>query len=655
MGPLRFGAAPIGYEHRIVERAGQGEQGSLVGLPGRDGGAGERTITTSIPARLDRLPWSRWHWMVLIGLGTVWILDGLEVTIVGAVGPTLTSHGSGISISSQGVGYAAATYILGACIGALVFGHLTDRFGRKRLFLVTLGLYLVATVFTASSVNVELFCVFRFFTGMGIGGEYAAINSAIDELIPARVRGTVDLIVNGSYWLGTAAGAAATIALLDPNLISTDLGWRVCFFMGAILGLGVLFVRRGLPESPRWLLTHGHAEDAEAVVDGIEEQVRASSHHELEEPDDEIELSERPPVTFVEVAKVVFGSYPRRSIVGLSLFIGQAFLYNAVFFTFGLVLTTFYKVANGSVGYYLIAFAIGNFLGPLLLGRLFDVVGRRAMIGGCYVASGVMLAVTARLFDAGVLSATTQTVAWAVIFFFASAGASAAYLTVSEVFPMETRALAIAFFYAVGTGIGGIVGPSLFGNLVATGHPFDMSMGYVLAAGLMVAGGVVEIALGVDAERKSLEEVAAPLSAASGGDAGARDGGAATREGTERHDLRGLPLRHRYPIGGPASWTPLPRQSAPSSDRSVLRQSEAVVELLEREGPLSYRELAQRTEHRLWGPGRLWAALRIGVASGRIARDRSNRYVATGRRPSRGVQAEDREARRDDWPGRPAA
>jgi MFS family permease len=387
--------------------------------------SGGRTVRTSVPARLDRLPWSRWHWMVLIGLGTVWILDGLEVTIVGAVGSTLTSAHSGISITTAQVGDAAGVYVAGACAGALLFGHLTDRLGRRRLFLVTLGVYLCATLLTATSRDAWMFFAFRFLTGMGIGGEYAAINSAIDELIPARVRGTVDLLVNGSYWLGTAAGAAATLVLLDPNLIAVDIGWRTCFLIGATLGLGVLFVRRNLPESPRWLFTHGKPDEAERIVAEIEQEVERSTGQKLEDANGTIEVESRPSLGILQVARVVFAEYPRRSVLGLALFVGQAFLYNAIFFTYALVLGTFYKVSPASVGYYLIAFAAGNFLGPLVLGRLFDVVGRRVMISGTYILSGVMLLVTARLFDAGVLSAATQTAAWMVIFFFASAGASA--------------------------------------------------------------------------------------------------------------------------------------------------------------------------------------------------------------------------------------
>jgi MFS family permease len=560
---------------------------------------GDQVIETKVPGRLDRLPWSRWHWMVLIGLGTVWILDGLEVTIVGAVGSTLTKAGSGISITTAQIGDAAGVYIAGACFGALLFGHLTDRLGRRRLFLVTLGLYLVATVLTATSRNYEMFFLFRFFTGMGIGGEYAAINSAIDELIPARVRGTVDLLVNGSYWLGTAVGSAATLVLLNPKVLSLDLGWRVCFFMGAVLGLGVLLVRRNLPESPRWLFTHGQADEADRIVTDIERQVRESTGQDLEDPGEAIEVTEQPSVGFIQVAKVVFGQYPRRSVLGLSLFIGQAFLYNAVFFTFGLVLTTFYRVNTDAVGYYLIAFAVGNFLGPLLLGRLFDVVGRRPMIAGTYLISGAMLIITAYLFDHGSLSATTQTAAWIVIFFFASAGASSAYLTVSEIFPMETRALAIAFFYAVGTGIGGIIGPVLFGNLIATKRPFDVAIGYVIGGILMFGAGLVELVLGLDVAQQPLEEIATPLSAADNGDA--------VDAKEERHQR--------------TSWAPRPQVSLyPRDDPFLAAEVSSMVGALRDRPGQSPGELARTVRARHWGPGRFRSAVRSGLATQKIRR-----------------------------------
>ena len=597
------------------------------------------TIKTTVPGRLDRLPWSRWHWMVLIGLGTVWILDGLEVTIVGAVGSTLTKAGSGISITTAQIGDAAGIYVAGACAGALLFGHLTDRLGRRRLFLVTLGLYLGATVLTATSQDAWMFFIFRFLTGMGIGGEYAAINSAIDELIPARVRGTVDLLVNGSYWLGTAAGAAATLVLLDPNVLATDIGWRVCFFMGAVLGLGVLLVRRHLPESPRWLFTHGKAADADRIVEDIERQVRRSTNGELEDPGEPIEVRERPPVGFVEVARVVFGNYPRRSVLGLSLFVGQAFLYNAVFFTYSLVLTTFYHVSSAAVGYYLIAFAVGNLLGPLLLGRLFDVVGRRAMIAGTYLASGVMLAATAWLFDRGALTATTQTVAWVVIFFVASAGASSAYLTVSEIFPMEARALAIAFFYAVGTGIGGIIGPVLFGQLIATKRPLDMAIGYLIGGVLMAAAGVVEVFLGVDAEQQSLEDIATPLSAADQtgqtghtgqtgqtGQIGEGRTGPTSAAPTSEH----APLYRRpRPPMARAAWAPRQQASIyPRTDPYLEREVEAIVSALDKYSPQSPVRLSRSVGARFWGPGRFRAAVQSGLASGLIRRAGPNRLAS---------------------------
>ena len=607
----------------------------MVTVSGED--TADDIVESSVPGRLDRLPWSSWHWIVLIGLGTVWILDGLEVTIVGAVGSTLTKAGSGISITTAQIGDAAGIYVAGACAGSLLFGYLTDRMGRKKLFLVTLGVYLTATVLTAFSHNAWMFFVFRFFTGMGIGGEYAAINSAIDELIPARVRGTVDLVVNGSYWLGTAVGAAATLVLLDPTLFAADVGWRLCFGMGAILGLGILLVRRNLPESPRWQMTHGRADEAERTVADIEDKVRDSVDGELEHVDDTVEVHQRTSVGFITVGKVVFGQYPRRSVLGLSLFIGQAFLYNAVFFTYALVLTTFYKVPSNSIGLYLIAFAAGNLLGPVLLGRLFDTVGRRVMISGCYLLSGALLAVTAWLFDAGTLTATTQTVAWVVVFFFASAGASAAYLTVSEIFPMETRALAIAFFYAVGTGIGGIIGPVLFGNLIATKRPSDTALGYLIGAALMIAAGLVEVFLGVDAEQRSLEDLATPLSAAGeDGDVASSPPPASSPPtasrmptggtGVER-DIGPAPLPR--PRLGRMGWAPLPQASDyPRHNPYLATEVDQIVLTLEHEGPLSSARIATEVGARRWGPGRLRDALRSGLASGRVRRVGRDRYAA---------------------------
>jgi MFS family permease len=472
-----------------------------------------KTIRTSIPARMDRLPWSKWHWMVVVGLGTVWILDGLEVTIVGAIGSRLTEKSSGLGLTAGEVGLAAAIYVAGACVGALVFGYLTDRFGRKKLFMITLGLYLLATVATAFSFTPIFFFVCRFFTGAGIGGEYSAINSAIDELIPAKRRGVVDLAINGSYWLGTAFGAMLTVVLLNTAIFAPALGWRLAFGLGAVLGLTILLVRRNVPESPRWMFIHGRDKDAEKEVGGIEQQVEDDTGEKLASVDDDkaIEIKQRETTGFGEIARVAVTKYPKRFVLGLSLFIGQAFLYNAVFFTYALVLTTLLHVPDDVAPWALVPIAVGNFLGPLLLGRLFDTVGRRVMISLSYILSGVLLVGTGILFDARILDATWLTVCWVIVFFFASAGASSAYLTVSEIFPMETRAMAIAFFYAVGTGLGGIIGPLLFGQFVSMGIG-AVAVGYFIGAGLMIAAGLVEVFLGVNAENRSLEDIADPLS-----------------------------------------------------------------------------------------------------------------------------------------------
>src|SRR3954447_5284945 len=476
---------------------------------------GFRTIETDIPARMDRLPWSRWHWMVVLGLGLVWILDGLEVTIVGSIASRLTEKGSGLELSEFQIGQAAAIYVAGACCGALFFGRMTDRFGRKKLFMVTLGVYLVATIATAFAPTYLFFAICRFFTGAGIGGEYAAINSAIDELIPARVRGTVDLLINGSFWLGTAAGAALSVVALNTDLFAKDVGWRLAFGLGAVLGLGILFVRRSVPESPRWLFIHGRDDEAEQVVSDIERQVAASTDEPLREPEgDAIRITQRESISFREIGRTMFRDYKQRSWVGFSLFVGQAFLYNAVFFTYGTLLSTFYDVSSSTVPWYIVPFAIGNFAGPLILGRLFDSVGRKPMIAGSYIVSGSLLLVTAVLFKADVLNATTQTIAWCVIFFFASAGASSAYLTVSEIFPMETRAMAIAFFYAIGTAVGGITGPLLFGRFIHSGSLDQVATGFLIGAGAMAVGGLAELLFGVPAEGRALEAIAEPLSSA---------------------------------------------------------------------------------------------------------------------------------------------
>jgi MFS family permease len=470
------------------------------------------TIETSVPARLDRLPWSDWHWRIIIGLGTVWILDGLEVTIVGNIAPRLAAKGSGIHITvSQVTGLGAAIYVAGACVGALLFGYLTDRFGRKKLFMLTLVVYLAATAMTALSFAPWWFLLFRFLTGLGIGGEYAAINSAIDELIPSKHRGRVDLGINGTYWLGAAVGALLSLVVLNESILPGNVGWRVAFGLGVVLGLVILLVRRNVPESPRWLFIHGHDEEAERVVDDVEETVEEDTGKDLEKVDDTIEIHQRKTIGFFEIARTVLTTYPKRTVLGLSLFIGQAFLYNAITFGYATILTTFYKTPASSTGYYYVVIAIGNFLGPFALGRFFDTVGRKPMIAGTYITSGVLLFGTAYLFDQGHLNATTLTACWTVVLFFASAGASSAYLTVSEIFPMETRAMAIAFFFAIGTALGGITGPLLFAKLTSTGNVGDTVAAFTIGAAIMCVAGIVAALFAVDAEQKSLEDIAAPL------------------------------------------------------------------------------------------------------------------------------------------------
>ncbi|MCX4745912.1 MFS transporter [Kitasatospora sp. NBC_01287] len=488
--------------------------------PEGQGGRNAGVHGTDVPARLDRLPWSRWHWRIVIGLGTVWILDGLEVTIVGNIAGRLAQSGSGIGISTaQVTTVAAAIYVAGACTGALFFGWLTDRLGRKKLFMLTLAVYLAATALTAFSWTAWFFFLCRFFTGFGIGGEYAAINSAIDELIPARVRGRVDLIINGSFWVGAAVGAFASIALLNTALFATDVGWRLAFGIGVVLGLVILLVRRHVPESPRWLFTHGRASEAEAVVAEAERIVTEETGRPLPAAEGTILIKQRDPLGFLTIARTVVRSYPKRTVLGLALFVGQAFLYNSVTFGYAVILTTFFHVPDGNTGYYFAVIAVGNFLGPLLLGHLFDSVGRKAMISGTYLGSGLLLFGTAFLFDQGVLNAVTMTACWTGVLFLASAGASAAYLTVSEIFPLETRALCIAFFYAVGTALGGITGPLLFNGLVSSGKVGDTTLAFCIGAALMAIAGLVEAAIGVRAEGRSLEDLAAPLSAVTDGEA----------------------------------------------------------------------------------------------------------------------------------------
>ena len=460
----------------------------------------------SIPMRMDRLPWSRWHWRVVLALGIAWVLDGLEVTLIGSIGGILERSDT-LALSAAQVGWTGSVYIAGAVLGALVFGRLTDRLGRKRLFMITLAVYMLATLATAFSTGFVFLSVCRFITGLGIGGEYAAINSAIDELIPARVRGRVNLFINGSFWIGAALGAGLSLVVLDPRVLGPVLGWRACFIAGGVLALAIVLVRRYVPESPRWLLMHGRTEEAERIVAEIEAEV--AREHGVLEPAPVVAHVHGPGMPGLrQVAAVLLRHYRMRSLVVLAMMIAQAFVYNAIFFTYALVLTRFYQVPDNRVALYIFPFALGNVLGPFVLGPLFDSVGRRRMISLTYILSGIGLALTGWAFMAGWLTAFTLALCWSVVFFVASAAASSAYLTASEVFPMQMRALAISIFYAIGTGTGGFIAPVLFGWLIESGSRTNVAIGYAAGAVLAILAGLLVRSHAVDAERKPLEEIA---------------------------------------------------------------------------------------------------------------------------------------------------
>jgi MFS family permease len=603
-------------------------------------GAQTGTITTLVPGRLDRLPWSRFHWRVVVGLGGVWILDGLEVTMVGNVSPRLTEKGSGIALTAAEIGMAAAFYITGACLGALFFGQLTDRFGRRRLFVLTLAVYLIATVATAFAFAPWYFFAARFFTGAGIGGEYAAINSAIDELIPARVRGRVDLAINGSYWLGAAGGAAGALILLDTSMFPTHIGWRLAFGVGAVLGLAVLMVRRNVPESPRWLVIHGHEEEAERIVREIEEEVQRETGQPLPEPEGPpLKIRQRKIISFREIARVAFTLYPRRAILGLALIIGQAFLYNGVTFNLGTLLGGFYGVSSGMVPLFFILWALSNFAGPAVLGRLFDTVGRKPMISLSYLGSAVVTVALAAIFVSEAGGVWTFIVVLAVCFFLASSGASAAYLTVSEIFPMETRALAIAFFYAVGTAVGGIAGPLLFGQMIDSGDRDMVAWSFLIGAAVMAIAGLVEVWLGVSAEQKRLEDLALPLTVADAEreePAGAETAGSpvnreqeAEREArqariaarTERHRAEQSGLRRYHPgpmRGESAAWREPPTPGA--AETALDQEIEAISRAVQAHRSTDISNLYREVGARYWGPGEFRRAIRESLAESRIVR-----------------------------------
>ncbi|MFJ8075071.1 MFS transporter [Streptomyces sp. NPDC096176] len=622
--------------------------------------ADPNVVTTKVPARIDRLPWSRFHWRIIVGLGTVWILDGLEVTIVGAVASRMTEPDSGIHLTSADIGTAAAIYVAGACCGALLFGRLTDRYGRKKLFLLTLAIYILATVATAFAQDAWYLYLARFITGMGIGGEYAAINSAIDELIPARNRGRVDLAINGSYWVGAALGSLAAVLLLNESLLAADLGWRLAFGLGGVLGLGIMVVRRHVPESPRWLFIHGREAEAERIVDRIEAEIREETGLTLPEPEEAVTVRQRDVIPFTEIARVTLQRYPRRAVLGLALFIGQAFLYNAIVFDLGTILSGFFDVGSGSVPYFLALFALANFLGPLLLGRLFDTVGRKPMISGTYFGSALVAVVLAVLLINGSLTAWSFFLLVSLTFFVASAGASSAYLTVSEVFPMETRALSISLFFAVGTAVGGITGPLLFGHFIHSGDAGLVAVGFLVGAAAMALGGVAELLFGVRAEQQSLENIARPLTAEEAdaawrGEPAPQDMRDRRRPAHVRQAARERELRiadrtarrrereragaRRYRPGtgsGSTLYSPgmvgtagTASRTSATAERHLDDEIEQVTHALQETGPTCRENLERAVDGRSWGPGRFRRALREAVRESRTRRLPNDVYAPT--------------------------
>jgi MFS family permease len=468
-------------------------------------------------ARVDRLPWSPFHTRMVLTFGICWILAGFEIMIAANIGAQLSAPDK-LGLSPTAIGSLASVYLLGEVVGALVFGQLSDRLGRRRLCFVTLTIHFVGSMLTACVLGNGVFSLIflyltRFIAGVGIGGEYAAINSAISELIQARYRGRVSIAIAGTYWAGAAVAGAVQLPLLS-GAINPNYDWRIAVLIGPLLAIFIVFLRRNVPESPRWQIIHGRGHDAEKSIEAIEQEVKRAGKILLAVDDNHaINIQPVARAGYLTLLRVLFQTYPARSILSATMMITQSFLYNAIFFTYATVLVSFFHVDENSITIYLIPFAIGNLLGPLILGSLFDKIGRRKMISRTYVISGILAIVAAFLFREGDFTATTQTLAWCVIFFFASAGGSAAYLTVSEIFPIEVRAKAIAVFFAIAQTVGSI-GPLFYGWLIDPVNPDPSSLfvGYIVAALMMVIGGVVALALAVDAENKSLEEVAIPLS-----------------------------------------------------------------------------------------------------------------------------------------------
>ncbi|WP_209323713.1 MFS transporter [Brevibacterium renqingii] len=620
------------------------------------------TIKTDVPARLDRLPWARFHWMVVVGLGSVWILDGLEVTMVGNVAARMTEEGSGIDMTAGQIGTAGALYVLGACVGAIVFGQLTDRFGRRKLFLITLILYLIATVATAFSFAPWYFFLVRFLTGAGIGGEYAAVNSAIDELIPARVRGRIDLIINGSYWLGAAGGAATTLFFLNTDILPKMIGWRLAFAVGMLLAIFVFVVRKNVPESPRWLFIHGQKDEAERIVGEIEDDIESETSQTLPPAEKTITVRQRKTITFVEIMKVAFKIYPKRAILCLVLFVGQAFLYNGITFNLGTIFNGFYGVAAATVPIFIIIWSLSNFAGPVILGRLFDTIGRKPMISFSYLGSAVVAVVLALVFKGAVGGEWLFLIVLVVCFFLASSGASAAYLTVSEIFPMETRALAIAFFYAIGTAAGGIAGPLLFGGMIESGERSQVALAFCIGAGVMALGGIAELLFGVKAEGADLEAIAQPLTAedaekpeetekpATSEPSAPGGAGSPSRQGAGS-EVASRGSRLRPGPGSAGVYAPWPSVSSRDVPPEVsANEVNGIIDFVRDMEPVGDVELFRAIGARRWGPGRFRGAVREAIRHGAIRRNRRGRleYRGDGPRPTDEAGPADSERGRAD-------
>ena len=462
-------------------------------------------LETNIPLRLDRLPWSRWHLRIVIALGITWLLDGLEGGVGGSLSGALKQPGT-LGFSDAQLGLSSTFYLLGTVLGALFFGYLADRCGRRKLFLWTLTVYVCATCLTAFSWNLLTFTLCRTLTGAGIGGEYAAITSAVDELIPARLRGTIDMIINSTFWIGVMLGTLVATTFLSDHVFGLRLGWRLAFFSGLPIALVVLYLRRHLPESPRWLLTHGDRNQAEIVTREIE--ALASQGGKILTPvTATVHIPRGSTDVLRNTAHLFTGPRKGRAILCLGIMIAQSFFYNSVFFSTSLVLLRFYGVSAAHVGYIFLPIALTNFLGPALLGRFFDTIGRRIMVSASFCLTGIVFLIASVLFETGRLGVVSQVAWWAAAFFFAASAAGSAYLTTSELFPQQVRATAIAFFYAAGTLFGGVLGPVIFGTLLNRGIRRHIVYGYIATAIVMILAGIAQAIWGVSAEGKPLEDV----------------------------------------------------------------------------------------------------------------------------------------------------